>query len=130
MLVYKWQLLPIFYGQQWTLSPGHISCYLAPGLPYPMVQTIPKFVFSNEDCRVLYCETSSPSSYPVLSLSHQVHLSYTINTVIQVTFIHTIIHSCINTFTYSYFHSYTTYTQQHSCMVAFVIQNFVLSLQV
>ena len=71
----------------------------------------------------LYCDVGPP---PILSCL-VFHLSQ--SSLYTHTFIHTIIHSCINTFTYSYFHSYTSYTQQHSCMVAFVIQIFVLSLQ-
>ena len=58
------------------------------------------------------------------------HLSYPVQTVVQVTyyihtFIYTIIHSYINTFTYSHIHAYTHHINSH--MIASVTQSLVRS---
>jgi len=78
---------------------------------------------SKEVCRLFVLRCQSASHLTCHVSAHQVHLSHTVYVIIQITFIH----PYINTFTYSYIHTYTTYTQHHSYMVALVTQGLIWS---
>ena len=105
-------------GQQWASSPRDIGCYLIPGFTPSTARFVHNNIICKEVCRVFVLRWQSTSHLTYCVLSHWVHFSYTIHIVIQVTSIH----SCINTFTYSY----TSYTPHHSHMITLVIQNLVL----
>jgi len=77
--------------------------------------------------KIVECCTAKPLHSPsyLFCLVPSSHRSCTIYTIIQVTFIHTIMHPYISTFIHSYIHSYTTYTQHHSYMIALITQSFV-----
>jgi len=99
-------------SQQWALSPRDISCYLIPGFAPSAARLVHNNIISKEDlpsvCTAMslrlpsymFCLVSSSS--PVIC-NYTVVQSSTVYTVKQVTFIHsfihTIIHSCMNIFT-------------------------------
>jgi len=107
-------------GRQCALSPGDISCYLIPGFTLSTHQFLHNNIISKEVCRVfvLRCQSTShftcfclvSSSSPVIC-KYTVVQSSTVYTVIQVTFIRTLIQLYIHTLILSYINAYTSYTQ-------------------
>jgi len=76
-----------------------------------------------EVCRVFVLRRRSTLHLTCLVSSHQVHLSHIVYTVIQITFIHSYIHTSIHQyfhmFIYTHIHAYTSYTQHqfiHGCI--------------
>ena len=105
------------FGQQWALSPRDISCYLVPGFTPSTARFIHNNIISKEVCQVfvLQCHSALPF-LPVLSrfIEFIRHMQLYSRTVIYSSYshtnhinpyIHTIIHSCINTFTHQCIHN-------------------------
>jgi hypothetical protein len=130
--VYKWRLLPNLWSTV-GFSPQEASistlCRVLPiqGLNlFTIISSPRKFA----EC--LYCDVSSLPILPVASclIESTCHIQF-IQSYKLHSHIYTFTHSCINNFTYSYIHAYTTYTRHHSYIIALVTQNpvSVVSLQ-
>jgi hypothetical protein len=83
------------FGQQWALYPGTSTATLCLTLPrqrlnwFTIVSSLRKFA----EC--LYCNVNPLPILLVLVSSHGVHLSHTVYTVVQVTFICSYVHTSI-----------------------------------
>ena len=94
-----------FLGQHWTLSLEITSCYFVLSYHIKWLDQALKDVISNEDFRVLYCETTPLSILLVLSRSIESPVTY--NLYDRSSHIHAFMHPYVDTFMYSHIHAYT-----------------------
>ena len=100
------------------------SCYLVPGFTPSTARLVHNNIISKEVCRVFVLRCQSASRLTCRVMSHRVHRSYTVRTVIQITFRHLYIHTLILS------HIHTQHIHNiNSYMVASVTQCLVISFR-